>query len=432
MLLNFAVTNYRSIKERQVFSMMAVDGLPHKKTLIHSKDGASILPVALLFGANASGKSNVLRAFGMMRYMVKNSVRLNPDDPLDDYDPFRLDKESRNNNTEVEIEFIIHEGKDKEQHYLYGFAFTEEKIAEEWLYQQGENTNKVKLFVRNGVDIQIDEEVFPEGKDKEGTLASNRLFLSLIAQLNGEKSKGIIEWFKKSSFASALHTEQYMTLTSRILKSQKEKEKEKMVYKKYAQMALTFLRNIDMRIKDLSITEEQVKNLPKDMPEVLKEFLSDKEGKFIRVESKHDVYNKNGESIDEEVFNVRQHESEGTQKIIELLGFIFTILGEGRLFIIDELDAKLHPLLTRAIIQLFTDRKINRHGAQLIFTTHDTNQLNLDYVRRDEIWFTEKSCVETTELYSHIEFKEFDPSMDITEQYVDGRYGAIPRIKMQR
>ena len=99
---------------------------------------------------------------------------------------------------------------------------------------------------------------------------------------------------------------------------------------------------------------------------------------------------------------------------------------------IDELDAKLHPLLTRAIIQLFTNPKINQHGAQLVFTTHDTNQLHLDYVRRDEIWFTEKSPVEATELYSHIEFKDFDPSMDITEQYVNGRYGAIPRIKVQR
>ena len=100
--------------------------------------------------------------------------------------------------------------------------------------------------------------------------------------------------------------------------------------------------------------------------------------------------------------------------------------------VIDELDAKLHPLLTRAIVQLFTSPKINQHGAQLVFTTHDTNQLHLDYVRRDEIWFTEKSPVEATKLYSHIEFKDFDPSMDITEQYVNGRYGAIPRIKVQR
>ena len=133
-----------------------------------------------------------------------------------------------------------------------------------------------------------------------------------------------------------------------------------------------------------------------------------------------------------EIFRTEHNESEGTLKITELLGVIFITLLGGRLLVIDELDAKLHPLLTRAIVQLFTNPKMNPHGAQLVFTTHDTNQLHLDYVRRDEIWFTEKSPVEATELYSHIEFKDFDPSMDITEQYVNGRYGAIPRIKVQR
>ena len=112
MLLNFAVTNYRSIKERQVFSLMAVEGIPHEESLIHSKEGIPILPVALLFGANASGKSNILRALGTMRQMVLNSVRLNPDDTLDEYEPFLLDEESRNNSTELEAEFITG-GKEK-------------------------------------------------------------------------------------------------------------------------------------------------------------------------------------------------------------------------------------------------------------------------------------------------------------------------------
>jgi len=125
MLLNFAVTNYRSIKERQVFSLMAVEGLPHEESLIRSKDGIQILPVALLFGANASGKSNILRAFGMMRQMVLNSVRLNPDDTLDEYEPFLLDEESRNNSTELEAEFIIKGEGGIEHHYRYGLAFSE-------------------------------------------------------------------------------------------------------------------------------------------------------------------------------------------------------------------------------------------------------------------------------------------------------------------
>ena len=422
MLLNFAVTNYRSIKERQVFSLMAVEGLPHEESLIRSMNGIPILPVALLFGANASGKSNILRAFGMMRQMVLNSVRLNPDDTLDEYEPFLLDEESRNNDTEFEAEFIADTGQNVELHYRYGFSFSDKIISEEWLYRQEGNIEEVELFTRSGEKIQINETEFPEGKGKEDALNSNRLFLSLIAQLNGVQSKEIIFWFNRSTFATALKTKQYLTLTSNLFKEKGDTVEDEV--DKYVQMALTFLSDIDTRIKDLSITEE-----PDEFPEYLRSIFNTAS---LKIESTHNRYNKDGDIVGKEVFSIEHNESEGTQKITELLGLIFITLSSGRLLVIDELDAKLHPLLTRAIIQLFTCPKINQHGAQLVFTTHDTNQLHLDYVRRDEIWFTEKSPVEATELYSHIEFKDFDPSMDITEQYVNGRYGAIPRIKVQR
>ena len=360
--------------------------------------------------------------------MVVNSVRLNRADTLEEYEPFLLDEESRESNTEVEAEFIIKGSGGIEQRYRYGFAFSDRLIAEEWLYIREGDSDDVELFYREGGNVQVNKKAFPEGKDKEDKLVNNRLLLSLIAQLNGEKSNEIIEWFSKSPFVSALRTEKYMPLTSELLKSQKKRKK---VDRKYAQMALIFLSNIDMRIEELSIREEQI-ILPKDMPEELKKLFSREGNMSLKVESTHNRYDKNGSIIGKEIFNLAYNESEGTQKITELLGLIFTVLAEGRLLLIDELDAKLHPLLTRAIIQLFTDPKINEYGAQLVFTTHDTNQLHLGFVRRDEIWFTEKSSVEATELYSHIEFKDFDPSMDITEQYVNGRYGAIPRIKVQR
>ena len=429
MLLNFAVTNYRSIKERQVFSMMAVDGLHHEESLIHSEDGISILPVALLFGANASGKSNILRAFGTMRQMVLNSVRLNPEDTLDEYEPFLLDEESRNNDTEFEAEFIVDTRHNAKLNYRYGFSFSDKIISEEWLYRQEGNTEEVELFVRSGEKIQINETEFPEGKGKEDALNSNRLFLSLIAQLNGTQSKEIIHWFSRGLFITASQTEQYMPITSTLLKRKENLIKYGINH--YADIAQAFLSNIDIGITELSI--EEIVALPKDIPEELKKDLSKDGHTTLKVESTHNRYNKQGETIGNEIFRTERNESEGTQKITELLGVIFITLWAGSLLVIDELDAKLHPLLTRAIIQLFTNPEINSYGAQLVFTTHDTNQLHLDYVRRDEIWFTEKSPVEATELYSHIEFKDFDlSSMDITEQYVNGRYGAIPRIKVQR
>ena len=408
---------------------MAVEGLPHEESLIRSKDGIQILPVALLFGANASGKSNILRAFGMMRQMVLNSVRLNPGDTLDEYEPFLLDEESRNNDTEFEAEFIADTGQNVELHYRYGFSFSGKIISEEWLYRQVKNTDEVELFTRIGGKVQVNETEFPEGKGKEDTLNSNRLFLSLIAQLNGTQSKEIILWFNRGAFITATQTEQYITLTSALLKDKEDPIEDEIGH--YVDMALTFLSNIDVGITELSIEEVAVA-LPKDVPEELRKILSKDGHTALKVESTHNRYNKQGEIIGKEIFRTEHNESEGTLKITELLGVIFLTLWAGTLLVIDELDAKLHPLLTRAIIQLFTNPKINPHGAQLVFTTHDTNQLHLDYVRRDEIWFTEKSPVEATQLYSHIEFKGFDPSMDITEQYVNGRYGAIPRIKVQR
>lgn len=429
MLLNFAVTNYRSIKERQVFSLMAVEGLPHEDSLLRSKDGIQILPVALLFGANASGKSNILRAFGMMRQMALNSVRLNPDDTLDEYEPFLLDEESRNNDTEFEAEFIATTEQNVELRYRYGFSFSGKIISEEWLYRQEGNTNEVELFTRIEGKVQVNEMGFPEGKGKEDALNSNRLFLSLIAQLNGTQSKEIINWFRRVAFITASRTEQYIKVTSALLKEKENPTEDEIGH--YVDMALKFLSNIDVGITELSIEEVSVA-LPKNVLEKLKKVIPKDQHTTLKVESTHNRYNKQGEIIGREVFSTERNESEGTQKITELLGVIFITLGAGSLLVIDELDAKLHPLLTRAIIQLFTNPKINEYGAQLVFTTHDTNQLHLDYVRRDEIWFTEKSPVEATELYSHIEFKDFDPSMDITEQYVNGRYGAIPRIKVER
>ncbi len=364
-----------------------------------------------------------------MRQMVRNSVRLNPDDTLDEYEPFLLDEESRNNSTEFEVEFLTNEIDGRGQHYRYGFSFTDKIIIDEWLYRQKGDGREIELFSRHEDKVRVNRKSFPEGKDKENTLNSNRLFLSLIAQLNGVQSKQIISWFNRGTFVSTSQIKQYIAVISTLLK-----DKEKLIEEKkglFIDMVLDFLSNIDMGITELSVKEVSVA-LPKDTPEGLKKPSLKEEQTSLKVESTHNRYNRQGEIIGKEIFNIEHNESEGTQKITELLGLIFTTIWSGRLLVIDELDAKLHPLLTRAIIQLFTNPDVNLLGAQLVFTTHDTNQLHLDYVRRDEIWFTEKSPVEATELYSHIEFKDFDPSMDITEQYVNGRYGAIPRIKMQR
>ena len=147
----------------------------------------------------------------------------------------------------------------------------------------------------------------------------------------------------------------------------------------------------------------------------------------------HNVYDKKGLVIGERNFHKNQMESEGTKKVIEISGPIFDTLNEGKTLIVDELDAKLHPLLTRNIVLLFMDPQKNTNGAQLIFATHDTNLLDLEIIRRDQIWFAEKDKVESTDIYSLVEFKDEDGKKvrndrDIKRDYIRGRYGAIPFI----
>lgn len=424
MLLNFAVTNYRSIKDRQVLSLMAVDGLPYEKSLQKSKGGIRALPLALLFGANASGKSNILRAFGAMTNMVLGSVHLNPGDAFDEYHPFLLSEETKEEETEFEIEFLYKQG-DKERHYRYGFSFTSEAIEEEWLYRVSKKA-EICLFSREKNDISIGR-LFSEGKDKGVALNKNRLFLSLVAQLNGGRSISIINWFKQCHFVSVFYKDRYPSV--QYQKKQHLKKTLELFESKseYAREAKNFLKNIDIAIRDLSIKRKR--RVEKSYGSLLYAFLFENEP---QIQSVHKFYDSHGNPTKEIVFDFEQQESEGTKKVVELLGLIFGTLERGGRLVIDELEAKLHPLLTRAIVQLFANPEINKQGAQLVFTTHDTNQLNLDYVRRDEIWFTEKNQREETQLYAHIEFEDFEEVDLIADEYVRGRYGAIPRIKITR
>lgn len=357
-----------------------------------------------------------------MRKMVVSSVTLNAGDALVWYDPFLLNEETRTDKTEFEIELLF-ELNGTTRHYRYGFCFTEKTINEEWLFETKDG-EELCLFTRGEENqLDLDPLLFPEGANWVDALRSNRLFLSLVAQLNGDISNSILDWFRESRFINALDTKRYIGKTLSLLNEDSE----------YSLHAKRFLQDIDVSIQGLSIKEETIDRgeFPKEIQEFLEKLL-EAAGPNLRIESTHNIYGQDGTIIGQEQFDLEGKESEGTRKITELLGLIFGTLAQGTLLVIDELDAKLHPLLTRAVIQLFTNAELNKKGAQLIFTTHDTNQLNLDYVRRDEIWFTEKTQQEETQLYSHIDFEDFDEYSYVADEYVRGRYGAIPRIKLTR
>ena len=419
MLVNFTVKNYRSFKEERTFSMEASSIKEHEESVIKAGN-QRLLPLTIIYGANSSGKSNLIMALGVMRHVVKESVRLNESDPLL-YDPFALDEISRSAPTLFEAQFIQGENR-----YRYGFEYTKKEIVSEWLYENRLGEEEVELFVRSKDVIEVSEKAFPEGRGKEDLTNANRLFLSLVAQLKGEKSNVVMACVGECNMVSGIETERYENFTFEMF----------MEHLNGADEAQTFFKELQLgfnsfSVKKTDITTEKLASLPELKRQQVEKEMSTHT--FVEAITTHNIYNEDGQVLREDDFYSDDMESDGTKKVIELSGPIFDTLINGKTLIVDELDAKLHPLLTRNIVLLFMDPERNKHGAQLIFATHDTNLLDLSMLRRDQIWFAEKDKVESTDIYSLVEFEEDgqeEPNNkhDIERDYIRGRYGAIPFI----
>ena len=420
MLINFTVGNFRSFKEKRTLSMEATAIKELHETVI-TKKKYRLLPSAVIYGANSSGKSNLMEAIATMKRIILGSVKTNPGDELD-YKPFALvDKKEKT--TYFEMEFLIDDTA-----FRYGFEYNATEIKSEWLYEKKDGQREYNLFLRIDNDFNISNTLFKEGKDLESKTTNNRLFLSLTAQLNGEISGKIMNWFKQCNYVSGLSSNGYGELTIQML----------LEHRNGYEDALKFFQQLDLGFTDLNISETEFKDemlpttLSQEVKEKLKQQLS--KGKILSVKTLHNIYNESGEIIGTNYFNENEMESAGSKKIIEMSGPIFDTLMNGKLLLIDELDAKLHPLLTLNIIRLFNTHKTNPNNAQLIFATHDTNLLSVKNFRRDQIWFTEKDKTESTDLYSLVEFKSPDGTKirndrSLEKDYINGRYGAIPYIK---
>jgi AAA15 family ATPase/GTPase len=391
----------------------------HKEAVV-TRGKNSLLPLAVFYGANSGGKSNLIEAISTMRNIVMHSVQLNKGDKLP-YDPFALDKTSEAQPTFFEIQFIKGEAV-----YRYGFEYDRDEIISEWLYEKCFGEKEYELFVRSYEYIEVSEKRFAEGIGKEDLMNSNRLFLSLVAQLKGAKSNSVLDWYRTCNVVSGIESEDYEGFTlNMFLEHHKEAEQAQDFFQT---LQLGFIR---FSVREVDFPKEVLEKAPKSIRTLLeKDSIS---GKILEPFTTHNVYDENGEVIGERNFHKNKMESEGTKKVIEMSGPVFDTLNEGKILIVDELDAKLHPLLTRNIVLLFMDPQSNPNGAQLIFATHDTNLLDLDIIRRDQIWFAEKDKVESTDIYSLIEFKYEDGKKvrndrDIKRDYIRGRYGAIPFI----
>ena len=420
MLIEFNIQNFRSFKEEITLSLVASSDKLLDDNLIKSdllkKD--KLLKSAVIYGPNASGKSNLILALSTLKNLVMSSHKFQKGTKIIYY-PFKLDEECLSLPSKLEVVFI----KDSIK-YIYGVSFNNEKIIEEYLYYYPEG-RKALIFERkntNNYRFTVDKK---EQKFISEKTLENVLYLSNSTQMNYKKTSEAFQWFNENlKIIGATDHPQLMDFT---IQSLNKNEKLKKIILKALVVA-------DLGINDIfaSFKKVPIEDFPFAIQEQLKSILPSEENFIEKMDIKtiHKVLNKNGNEFSVE-FDFEE-ESEGTNRLFSLIGPWIDALYNGRTLIVDELDTKLHHFLNVFLINLFHDPTQNQKNAQLIFTTHNTNLIDLDIFRRDQIWFTEKNPKNgSTDLYSLVEFSQRNDK-NIRKGYLAGRYGAIPFISEER
>ncbi|MFA9373683.1 MAG: ATP/GTP-binding protein [Poseidonibacter sp.] len=419
MLIEFKVKNYRSIKEEQTLSMVKSSAKELEDTNTFTtpekKKSIKLLNSATIYGPNAAGKSNLLKAMKTMRELILDSdskIKRGTKLPIT---PFLLDSETKNEPTEFEVIFIS-----KNVRYQYGFMVNSEMILEEWLYAFPEGASQT-WFEREYKESKNDTEWYFGSKFSGNkkiwseSTRKNALFLSTATQLNSEQLKPVYDWFNDTFHI----LESTVRLDPGFTYDLYQKEK-------YKKRINDFLNVADLDIEELNITEEDFDStsLPSDMPEDIREKICEdlKDKKMLDVVSVHKSLQ--GESIHFDF----DDESDGTRKFLAFIGPWIDSLESGNVLVIDELHDNFHPLMVRFLIELFHNKEMNTSNAQLIFTSHDTSVMTQEIFRRDQIWFCEKNN-KASEYFSLIEFKPRKGVTDIEKSYFSGRYGALPYFK---
>ena len=413
MLIEFRVKNFRSFKDETVLSLVASQdkSLPGNKRVIPSFGSRSLLHSAVLYGANASGKTNLFTAIEFFNEFVNLSATRKVDEEINTQ-PFLFSNEHQNAPSEFEITFI---GTD-DVRYQYGLQVNRKRVVREWLIAYPKGFPQT-WFEREHSDNEATEPEWYFGRKLKGNnqqiaelTRKEVLFLSNAASLNHNQIKPVFTWFRhnlRTINVDEIHP---------ILKdySAKLSQKDEQSY----QAIRNLLNFADLGIDAFEIQEEitREQDLPEDMPAAMKKlFIGSKQ---INVLMAHLVEN-------QRFLLPLDEESAGTQRFFALGGPLVNVLEQGQILFIDELDASLHPLLVRYLVELFHSPESNPHGAQLIFNTHDITLMDTSLFRRDQIWFLEKDRSGCSHLYPLL---DFSPRKDeaLAKGYLKGRYGAIP------
>ncbi len=397
MLCQFTVKNYKSIREEMTFDMQAAAIMEHRDRIIQTEDGENFLPVSVIYGPNGGGKSNVLEALHTLDAKILRPLCATCDKECNykarkiPVEPFAFSEGMKKQSTEFELFF-----RTKIAEYRYILHVKQDIVIYESLDRIKLDTGRRSaLFVRKENEVEL-KGVFGKIKISE-EISENLPLLSYlgITYKKNEIISDVLGWFEDSiDFLNYGNPRQ--ELRTAIAKTDEVKK-----------LVLDMIREMDLDIEDFRIEE--------------------KEENRIEVYTKHTV---NGYSTELTL----SEESSGTRKLFGLLPFIARSLVVGTTLVIDELDAKIHPVLLRYVIMLFNNMEVNKSGAQLIFTSHDLSTMNNDIFRRDEIWFVAKGKEQNSKLYSLVEFKNpkgesvrMDAKYD--KQYLEGKYGADPYLK---
>lgn len=413
MLIQFSVKNYKSIKDEVIFSALASSDKEHEDILIHFRK-ESILPSIAVYGANAAGKSNLFKAITAALLIIRSSNNRQINEPIPLLVPFAFDEESRTQPSSFSFIFVTGEKK-----YEYGFSADATKVYEEYLYEY-RSAKASKIFERTNTS----DYSFVDALDKEMRMyveknTDNKLFLSTATAWNCKKTKDAYMWL----------AEGIDTFGGEYFEGLVMPELEKDEDGKLQEFVTSMLREADINIsgyhfKSQDILSNELPNIPLP-PGVEVKLPAGMIQKQYEMTTKHTI--QDSEGIKEYMLPFGD-ESEGTKRFLFYSPIIKRAMEQGNTIVIDEIDNSLHPLLVVLLIDLFHNKKINRNGAQLIFNTHDVNLLDLEYFRRDQIYFVEKNNLTgITDLYS---LDEFSPrkTENIRKGYLQGRYGAIPAV----
>ncbi|MEI2579342.1 ATP-binding protein [Scytonema sp. PRP1] len=393
-------------------NLVAKDKKLDENNVFEVDDDLKLLKSAAIYGANASGKSNLTKALGFMRWFMINSSKETQSTEKIGVEPFKLSTETEAKPSFFEIVFLMN-GK----RYRYGFEATRDKVVSEWLFYVPKS-RETKLFERKLDNISVSKTYKADGIQQK--TRHNALFLSVSAQFNVKLAEKILDWLtNRVKLVSGLDDRGYRKYTVNCLMNNKNKNE-----------IIQLLKKLDLGFADVKVEESEVTvdSLPNDLPDEIKNFILKNGGtKATSIQTMHQKFDEKGNYVSIALFNLDEQESEGTQKVFALAGPLVNTLKDGKVLIIDEFDARIHPLISRAIVELFNSNETNPSNAQLIFMTHDTNLLSNKLFRRDQIWFVEKNRYGATDLYSLGEYKiRNDASFE--SDYIKGRYGAIPYI----